>query len=79
MPFISCNSFLFGNYDFVGTILDRIDYNMEATVEHTKEGLVELQKAEDHQKANLGVKCIIVLAVLIFAMVLVLIFKHQKK
>jgi syntaxin 16 len=62
-----------------GTILDRIDYNMETTVEHTKEGLAELVKAEDHQKANLGVKCIIVLAVLIFAMVLVLIFKHRKK
>lgn len=61
-----------------GTILDRIDYNMEMTVEHTKEGLVELQKAEDHQKNNLSVKCIIVLCVLIFIMVLVMIFKKKK-
>eukprot|EP00555_Chaetoceros_dichaeta_P009736 CAMPEP_0198253478 /NCGR_PEP_ID=MMETSP1447-20131203/3887_1 /TAXON_ID=420782 /ORGANISM="Chaetoceros dichaeta, Strain CCMP1751" /LENGTH=296 /DNA_ID=CAMNT_0043939157 /DNA_START=18 /DNA_END=909 /DNA_ORIENTATION=- len=33
-----------------GTILDRIDYNMEAVVEHTKEGIDQLEKAEGHQK-----------------------------
>lgn len=62
-----------------GTILDRIDYNMEQTVEHTKEGIKQLEKAEEHQKNSLSVKCIIALCVLIFIMVLILIFKHQKK
>ena len=33
-----------------GTILDRIDYNMEAVVEHTKTGIKQLEKAEKHQK-----------------------------
>lgn len=60
-----------------GTILDRIDYNMEQTIEHTKEGITELEKAEDHQKNDLSTKCIILLCVLIFALVLALIFKHK--
>ena len=61
-----------------GTILDRIDYNMEQTVEQSKEGIEQLKKAEDHQKNSLSVKCIILLCVLIFVMVLILIFKHKK-
>ena len=36
-----------------GTILDRIDYNMEAVVEHTKTGIKQLEKAEKSQKVNL--------------------------
>ena len=52
---------------------------MEQTVDHTKEGIDQLTKAEEHQKANLAVKCIFLLAILIFIMVLVMVFKHQKK
>lgn len=61
-----------------GTILDRIDYNMEMTVEYAKEGIQELVKAEEHQKNSLSVKCIIFLCVLIFIMVVILIMKHKK-
>lgn len=61
-----------------GTVLDRIDYNMEATVEQTKEGLQQLQKAEDHQKNSLSIKCIIFLCFLIFILVVIMIFKHKK-
>ncbi|KAG5177676.1 soluble NSF attachment protein receptor [Tribonema minus] len=62
-----------------GTMLDRIDYNMEQVVEHTKEGVVQLQKAEEHQKSAMPLKCIAVLVFLIFVMVIVLILKHTKK
>ena len=39
----------------LGTILDRIDYNMETAVEHAKEGVVQLEKAEENQKNALPV------------------------
>jgi syntaxin 16 len=62
-----------------GTILDRIDYNMEAAVEHAKEGVKQLEQAETHQKNSMSVKCIILLVVLIIIMVGILIWKHSGK
>lgn len=62
-----------------GTILDRIDYNMEQAVEHVKEGLVQLQKAEEHQKSSLSIWCIVGLCVLIAIMVGVLALKQSGK
>lgn len=59
-----------------GTILDRIDYNMEQVLEHTKEGIVQLEKAEQYQKSALPLRCIIVLVVLIVIMLGVLILKN---
>jgi syntaxin 16 len=59
-----------------GTILDRIDYNMEQVLENTKEGIVQLNKAEDYQKSALPVKCIIALVVLIMIMLLAMVLKH---
>lgn len=59
-----------------GTILDRIDYNMETAVEHAKEGIQQLIKAEEHQKNAMPVKCIIVLVILIAIMLAILIWKH---
>ena len=35
-----------------GTVLDRIDYNMEQVVERTKQGMKELETAEKHQKSS---------------------------
>lgn len=60
-----------------GTILDRIDYNMENAVEHTKQGIQHLTKAEDHQKNSMATKCIIVLVILIIIMMAILIWKHE--
>lgn len=61
-----------------GTILDRIDYNMETAVEHAKEGIVQLEKAEDHQKSAMSVRCIFALVILIIIMLAILVWKHTK-
>jgi len=61
-----------------GTVLDRIDYNMEQVVERTKGGVEQLVMAEEYQKSAVPTKIIIVLFVLIFVMVLILILKHTK-
>lgn len=60
-----------------GTILDRIDYNMEAVVEQTKEGIRQLEKAEEAQKSGRPMKCIIFLLILIAVLTLILILKHM--
>lgn len=61
-----------------GTILDRIDFNMETAVEHAKEGVVNLEKAEETQKANPAMKCIGVLVLFIVILLIVIIAKHSK-
>ena len=60
-----------------GTILDRIDYNMESAVEHADEGIKNLVKAEEHQKNALPMRCIIALVVLIAIMLIVLVVKNS--
>ena len=62
-----------------GTVLDRIDYNMEQVVERTKQGMKELETAEKHQKSSRPLKCICILLVLIAIMLGILINKHSKK
>ena len=62
-----------------GTILDRIDYNMEAVVEHTKTGLKQLEKAEQTQKSARPMRCIICLSILIFVLLIILILKHRPR
>lgn len=59
-----------------GTILDRIDYNMEAVVEHTKTGVQQLEKAERHQKSARPLRCIICLSVMIFVLLVLLVVKY---
>jgi syntaxin 16 len=60
-----------------GTILDRIDYNMEAVVEHTKTGIQQLEKAEKHQKSARPMKCIFGLLALIGVLLIILVLKHR--
>ena len=60
-----------------GTILDRIDYNMEAVVEHTKTGIQQLEKAERSQKSARPMKCIICLLCTIAVLLLILVLKHR--
>ena len=51
-----------------GTILDRIDYNMEAAVQHVRKGLVEIETADEYSKKARPTKCMIILMVLILIM-----------
>ncbi|ETI45920.1 hypothetical protein, variant [Phytophthora nicotianae CJ01A1] len=60
-----------------GTILDRIDYNMEQVVEQTEKGIEELEKAEETQKNSRPMKCIGLLLVMIFVMTVLLVLKHS--
>ena len=60
-----------------GTILDRIDYNMDMVVETTKHGVVELKKTQAIQKQARPQKCIFILVIIIFILLVVLTFKHS--
>lgn len=60
-----------------GTILDRIDYNMEAVVEHTKTGIQQLERAEKSQKSARPMKCILCLICTIMVLLLILVMKHR--
>ena len=62
-----------------GTILDRIDYNMEAVVDHTKTGIKQLEKAEKHQKNARPLRCIICLSIVIFILMTILVLKHRPR
>jgi len=56
-----------------GTVLDRIDYNIEQTQVRVHEGLIHLQKAEGHQKKNRKMMCIVTLASTIIVLIIILI------
>lgn len=56
-----------------GTILDRIDYNVEHASVQVEKGLQQLQKAEKYQKKNRKMLIIIILTCLIIILIIVLI------
>lgn len=56
-----------------GTILDRIDYNIEHASVQVEKGLQQLQKAEKYQKKNRKMYIICVLAILLVILVIILI------
>eukprot|EP00921_Rhytidocystis_pertsovi_P002643 GHVQ01004543.1.p1 GENE.GHVQ01004543.1~~GHVQ01004543.1.p1 ORF type:complete len:314 (+),score=44.81 GHVQ01004543.1:115-1056(+) len=59
-----------------GTILDRIDYNVEQVVVQTSNATVQLRKAEEKQKSSRAARCITILITMIFVMIAILIIKH---
>lgn len=61
-----------------GTILDRIDYNMEAVVESTKTGVKQLERAEKAQKNARPMKCIVCLVITILILLVILVLKHKR-
>jgi len=58
-----------------GTILDRIDYNIEQTLHKVKQGTDELKKANEYSKKSRTIKCIIFLTLLVGILVFVVILK----
>ncbi|XP_041974581.1 syntaxin-16 [Aricia agestis] len=56
-----------------GTVLDRIDYNIEQTQVQVHEGFKQLQKAERYQRQNRKMHCILILAITCIVMVILLI------
>ncbi|XP_049880145.1 syntaxin-16 [Pectinophora gossypiella] len=56
-----------------GTVLDRIDYNIEQTQVQVHEGYKQLQKAERYQRKNRKMHCIFILAIMIIVMIILLI------
>ncbi|XP_034490158.1 syntaxin-16 [Drosophila innubila] len=56
-----------------GTIMDRIDYNVEQTQTRVSEGLRQLQRAEMYQRKNRKMCIILILAAVTFVMLLLLI------
>ena len=58
-----------------GTILDRIDYNIDVSYENSQKGLKFLKKAEEHQNESCFRNVILVLFVIIFIETLLIIFK----
>jgi syntaxin 16 len=60
-----------------GTILDRIDVNMETAVVHVKKGLESIQEADKYQKKAGPIKCMMILMVLIVIMTIVIIVRKS--
>mmetsp|Transcript_971 Transcript_971/g.1277 ORF Transcript_971/g.1277 Transcript_971/m.1277 type:complete len:322 (-) Transcript_971:210-1175(-) len=60
-----------------GTILDRIDYNLEQTCEKVKTGTEELVKANEYSKKNKSMKCILFLSFIAIILFIILIAKHS--
>lgn len=60
-----------------GTVLDRIDYNVERTAEHVKEAHKELKVATGYQKRGVKRKAILLLILVIVGMFILLLVKPK--
>ena len=58
-----------------GTILDRIDYNINLSYENTQQGLNSIKKAEEHQKESCFRNAILLLFLIIFVETILILFK----
>ena len=61
-----------------GTMLDRIDYNVERMADDVKEAAKELTTAEGYQKKTTKRKIIFLLLLIIAAMIILLVIKPKK-
>ena len=56
-----------------GTIIDRIDYNIENTNIKVHDGLQQIKKAAMYQKSDRKMHCIVILAVIVIIELLILV------
>lgn len=59
-----------------GSVIDRIDYNIEQTMTKVKKGTEELQVAENYSKKARSLKCILLLVFVNVVLAIILIIKH---
>ncbi|XP_021742636.1 syntaxin-41-like isoform X1 [Chenopodium quinoa] len=59
-----------------GTIVDRVDYNIQNVAATVQEGLKQLQKADRNQKHGGIVKCATILIIMCFVMLVLLVLKE---
>lgn len=59
-----------------GTIVDRIDYNIQNVSTSVEEGYKQLQKAERTQREGAMVKCATILLILCIIMIVLLVLKN---
>jgi syntaxin 16 len=62
-----------------GTVLDRIDFNIEQAADRVGAAVVELNKANEYQKKSKTMMCIYLLLLLCGVMVIILILKNMLK
>lgn len=61
-----------------GTLLDRIDVNLDEAITHVKKGKEELGKALEHQKSPLACRIILGMVAVLVILGIVLIVKHAR-
>ncbi|RHZ71109.1 hypothetical protein Glove_262g15 [Diversispora epigaea] len=61
-----------------GTMLDRIDFNIEQMVFNVKSAVNELDKGGNYQKKSRNRKIILLLLLIIFGLIIVLVFKPRR-
>ena len=60
-------------YLLQGTILDRIDYNIEHASVQVEKGLQQLQKAQKYQKKNRKMLIVVILTCVIILLIIILV------
>ncbi|KAF9159872.1 hypothetical protein DFQ26_006098 [Actinomortierella ambigua] len=61
-----------------GTLLDRIDYNVEQTNSHMQDAVFELEEGEKYQKQARKRKIMLLLILIIAGLIIILIFKPKR-
>ena len=60
-----------------GEIVDRIDYNIEQALDHTKKGTQELKQAESSSKSARTLQIICCLLIIVIVLIMVIVIKYE--